>query len=153
MGHLTMRRTPTRYHQRLMLATIVGAVAVLGIACSDDDVDAAATTEEAARTSAPADAPHPAEATPATHEGDESATVDYLCPDGLTLTVEYGRTPATWATLELDGQRYHLEQAIAASGIRYEGVSSGYEVWAKGLEAMLHLDGELIEEGCTGTER
>lgn len=89
----------------------------------------------------------------------EAAAVDaasaerytFTCPDGKTFVTAYSLASNT-LTLELEGgTSYLLEQAVTASGARYESKEDKVVFWEHQGKAMVEVDGQRVHDECTTT--
>ena len=135
---------------RLWRPALIGAataIAILGAACTDDDIPEDATSTEVTATTGATETSSTPPTIETTEMGEgESVHVTYECAYGLTFEAEVSQVPSTWAIIEVDGETIEMQQTISGSGIRYQG--DDYQYQSKGEEATLLKDDEVIRADC-----
>lgn len=75
-------------------------------------------------------------------------TATYVCDRGVTVPAAYINADGTsYAVIHVEGRQIALQQALAASGVRYAWPSdgAGYVWWTKGPEATLYWSEGNVE--------
>lgn len=71
----------------------------------------------------------------------------FVCPSGGEIKISYDNGGNS-ADLFLEGKRYKLHRVISASGARYANEDETVIFWEHQGEAMVELDGKIMEKEC-----
>ncbi len=86
------------------------------------------------------------------HRTEEIPEIDdelfiFNCSSGREIKISYDHGGDS-ADLFLEGKTYKLHRVISASGARYANKEETVIFWEHQGEAMVELDGKIIEKGC-----